>query len=267
MLWHMLSRPGMDVSPLAWAALMSWRAVSGRGQPRASRCCRNQAPSSFDITPSFAIWTLTDTYRVRECPQVSTSPPGMAVVSGQVRRSSPRPVLAPLTNARISSGCRMRAGLSGSLDWRRATRPPESFLASRQEPWSLHGLRQPSWPRSAARMPLCMWFMSCLLQDVAEGVDRVLRWCGLGAHPVERLGVAGCFLGLVQVVGAGQGLAVDDVGHFLVGEPEDVEHPIQRGVPAGGERDDLDRDVRQLGRLDQVRELGSHDRGAADRAA
>src|SRR6266498_5546714 len=76
MLWHMLSRPGMDVSPLAWAALMSWRAISGRGQPRASRCCRNQAPSSFDITPSFAIWTLTDTYCVRECPQVSTSPPG-----------------------------------------------------------------------------------------------------------------------------------------------------------------------------------------------
>src|SRR6266545_2394436 len=71
MLWHMLSRPGMDVSPLAWAALMSWRAISGRGQPRASRCCRNQAPSSFDITPSLAVWTFADTHRVRECPYMS----------------------------------------------------------------------------------------------------------------------------------------------------------------------------------------------------
>src|SRR6266571_3811849 len=74
MLWHMLSRPGMDVSPFAWAALMSWRAISGRGQPRASRCCRNQAPSSFGITPSFAVWTFTDTRCVRECPYVSSVP-------------------------------------------------------------------------------------------------------------------------------------------------------------------------------------------------
>jgi len=30
MLWHMPSVPGMDVSPLAWPAWMSWRAISGR---------------------------------------------------------------------------------------------------------------------------------------------------------------------------------------------------------------------------------------------
>jgi len=47
------------------------------------------------------------------------------------------------------------SGLSGSVDWRRAIRPPGSFLASRQEPpLSLQGLRQPSGPRLAAGMPL-----------------------------------------------------------------------------------------------------------------
>src|SRR6516164_5480276 len=71
MLWHMLSRPGMVWSPLARPALMSLRAMSGRVEPRASRCWRSQAPSSADITPSFAVRRLPDTDRVREPLRVS----------------------------------------------------------------------------------------------------------------------------------------------------------------------------------------------------
>ena len=38
-----------DVSPLSRAALISWRAISDRVQPRSSRCRRSQVPSSDDI--------------------------------------------------------------------------------------------------------------------------------------------------------------------------------------------------------------------------
>src|ERR1700730_1262155 len=76
MLWHMLSRPGTDLSPLASAAWMRRRAISGRDRPRASRCWRSHAPSSFDITPSFTVRTVTDTVRVRERPCVSPAPEG-----------------------------------------------------------------------------------------------------------------------------------------------------------------------------------------------
>jgi hypothetical protein len=40
---------------------------------------------------------------------------------------SARPALAPWTKARISWGSRIRAGLSGSVDWRNATWPPGSY--------------------------------------------------------------------------------------------------------------------------------------------
>src|SRR5450759_1746069 len=116
--------------------------------------------------------------------------------------------------ARISLGSRMSAGPTGSVDWRSATLPPASFLASRQEPpLSLHGLTQPSVPRSAAGMPLrmCSVSISGLLHDVAEDAISPLGCCGLCADVVESLGVPGRFLGLVQVVGAGEALAVDDV--------------------------------------------------------
>ena len=64
----------------------------------------------------------------------------------QASRSSARPALAPLTNAAISLGSRISAGPPGSVDWRSATRPPGSFLASRQSPplEPLQGLAQPS---------------------------------------------------------------------------------------------------------------------------
>src|SRR6266571_1689860 len=160
------------------------------------------------MMPSFTERTFTDTKRVRECPAVSPrqywSWDG-GTADGQVRSSSARPALAPWTKARISSDSRMRAGLSGSVDWRRATRPPGSFLASRQEPpLSLQGLRQPSAPRLAAGMPLriCSLCMSGLLDDLAQDGHGVLGGGGLGAHAVERLGVAGRLVGLVQVVGA-----------------------------------------------------------------
>src|SRR6266705_6627023 len=51
MLWLMLPAPGIDVSPRARAARMSWRASSVLVQPRSSRCRRSQAASSDDIEP------------------------------------------------------------------------------------------------------------------------------------------------------------------------------------------------------------------------
>src|ERR1700735_2285478 len=45
MLWLMLSIPGTELSPLARATWMSWRAISDRVQPRSSRCRRSQEPS------------------------------------------------------------------------------------------------------------------------------------------------------------------------------------------------------------------------------
>jgi hypothetical protein len=42
--------------------------------------------------------------------------------------------LAPRTKARISFGSSIRAGPCGPVDWRSATRPPGSFLASRRPP-------------------------------------------------------------------------------------------------------------------------------------
>src|SRR5579859_1585875 len=71
MLWHMLSAPGMEVSPLACPAWMRRRAMSGRVQPRASRCWRSQVPSSVGMTPSFAVRRFPDTPGVRERPAVS----------------------------------------------------------------------------------------------------------------------------------------------------------------------------------------------------
>src|SRR5580658_4155941 len=41
----MLSAAGMELSPTAWAAWMSWRAISRLVQLRASRCWRSQAPN------------------------------------------------------------------------------------------------------------------------------------------------------------------------------------------------------------------------------
>jgi hypothetical protein len=54
--------------------------------------------------------------------------------------------------------------------------------------------------------------ISGLLDDLAQDGDSVLGGGGLSAHAIQRLGVAGCLVGLVQVVGAGQGLGADDVG-------------------------------------------------------
>src|ERR1700722_8120019 len=97
-------------------------------------------------------------------------------------RSSARPVLAPSMKARISPGSRMRAGLAGSVDWRRATWPPGSFLASRPDPpLSLQGLTQPARPRAAAGMPLRMC-MSGLLEDLMQDLDRLVGRGGLGGH-------------------------------------------------------------------------------------
>src|ERR1022692_4270851 len=108
------------------------------------------------------------------CPWLSADVTGAC--SGQVSRSSARPALAPSMKARISAGSRIRAGLAGSADWRSAIWPPGSFLASRQEPpLSLHGLRQPPGPRSAAGIPLRAGSGdmrgSVLLQDVSEDGD------------------------------------------------------------------------------------------------
>src|SRR6266567_6042039 len=109
-------------------------------------------------------------------------------------RSSARPALAPSMKARISFGSRMRAGLFGSVDWRSATRPPGSFLASRQSPpLSLHGLVQPSGPRLAAGIPLRAGSGdmrgSVLLQDVPQDGDGLVRGGRLGGHPVQGFGV------------------------------------------------------------------------------
>src|SRR5580658_9093249 len=49
MLWHMLSRPGSDLSPAACPALIRRRAISSLTQPRFSRCSRSQGPSSPGI--------------------------------------------------------------------------------------------------------------------------------------------------------------------------------------------------------------------------
>src|SRR5260370_15458970 len=120
-------------------------------------------------------------------------------------------------NAWISWGSRIRAGLPGSVDWRSATRPPGSFLASRQAPpLSLHGLRQPSAPRAAAGMPLRMGLvsMSGLLQDVAEHGEGLAGGGGLGAHAVDRLDIGGRLGGGGYFVGARRGLPVDDVGRL-----------------------------------------------------
>src|SRR5450755_4938280 len=130
--------------------------------------------------------------------------------------------------ARISSGCRMRAGLRGSVDWRRATWPLGSVLASRQEPplGLLQGRVQPSGPRSAAGMPLWMSCMSVLLAGVAEDPGGLGGGGGLGAEPVEGLGVGGDLVWFVEVERGGQVLAVDDVGEPGGGEAQQVDHAV-----------------------------------------
>src|SRR5260370_42374941 len=113
--------------------------------------------------------------------------------------------------ARISLGSRIRAGPAGSVDWRRATRPPGSFLASRQSPplEPLQGLAHPSAPRSVAGMPLRM-FMVRSPSRSCGGFPGVLAGGGLGADAVQGLDVDGGLLWLVDVVGAGHRFAVDD---------------------------------------------------------
>src|SRR5260370_13217043 len=61
------SRPALpgSLSPLAAAACRSWRAISGMGQPRAWRCWRSHAPSSWDIASAFTLRTWVDTVSVR----------------------------------------------------------------------------------------------------------------------------------------------------------------------------------------------------------
>jgi len=71
---------------------------------------------------------------------------------------------------------------------------------------------------------------------------------------------------LVQVQGAGELLDVDDVRHFLAGEPQHRERAASARVAAGLERDDLDGHVGQAaGHLKQVGQLPAHHRPAADR--
>src|ERR1017187_8137890 len=103
-------------------------------------------------------------------------------------------------NARISPGSRMRAGPTGSADWRRATRPRGSFLASSREPpfGLLHGFRQPSGPRSAADIPLRIFCMSDLLAGVAEYLHGVPGGGGPCADPVQGMHVGGRILGFVD---------------------------------------------------------------------
>src|SRR5580692_4448398 len=55
MLVHMLSMPGMAVSPVSRPARMRRRAISRLAQPRASRCWRSQVPSSVNTIVSFLL--------------------------------------------------------------------------------------------------------------------------------------------------------------------------------------------------------------------
>jgi len=51
MLWHTLSMPGMDVSPVARPAWMSWRAISRLVQLLLARCWRSHVPKFSDMLP------------------------------------------------------------------------------------------------------------------------------------------------------------------------------------------------------------------------
>ena len=77
----------------------------------------------------------------------------------------------------------------------------------------------------------------------------------------EAVGVAVEFVGFFEHAVVDGGFEVDEVAFGGVGERQDGEHLARAGVGPGGERDDLDGDVRPLRRLDQVGELRSADGG------
>src|ERR1700734_1729409 len=93
------------------------------------------------------------------------------------------------------------------------------------------------------------------LADAAQDGCGAAGGGGLGAQPVECFGVAGDVGRLVEVEGAGQGLAVDDVGQFGGGEAQQVEHAVHGRVGTGRERQHLHGDRRVGGGLDQAVEL------------
>jgi phenylacetic acid degradation operon negative regulatory protein len=105
-----------------------------------------------------------------------------------------------------------------------------------------------------------------LLGYLREQGDAAVRGQGLGAQVVHDLHVMVDVLASVQVQRAGQVLDVHDVRDFGLGEAQDGERAARGGVTATGERDDLDRDPRQAGDLDEVGQLLAHHLAAAHRA-
>ena len=81
---------------------------------------------------------------------------------------------------------------------------------------------------------------------------------GLDAQLVHDGHVVGDVAGLVEVERAVELFEVDHVGQVRFGKPQNGERPAGSGMRADAERDDLERDVGQVGELEQVLQLDAH---------
>ena len=94
---------------------------------------------------------------------------------------------------------------------------------------------------------------------------RLLR-CGRGPQAVHDMPVQLGVGRLVKVESTGELFGVNDVGKLALGKAQHGDRDADRGA-AHAERQHLDGDVRKLGGLDELPELGSHRRDAANRPA
>src|SRR6266498_144419 len=163
----------------------------------------------------------------------------------------------------------------GSLELRTAICPPGSRAISTQLPCELlyRLFCHLTWDNCTDSMAAASSVLSavcgiviawcCLLENPAEDLDSATRRCALNTETVHSRHVGVHVIAFIQVERAGELLGVDHVREIRLREPQDGECPGLGGMGADVERQHLKGDVRQLGGLDQVLELGSHHRRAA----